>query len=84
MSVAIDPPAQRLGVNAIAHEITPLGLRRRICSHLCCVALFQGLISAESNLEFLGPSKIVTIFHLNTGDCFSRPSVNRLSLQFKA
>ena len=41
MSVAIGPPAQRLGANAIAHEITPLGLRRRICSHLCCVAVLS-------------------------------------------
>lgn len=84
MSVAIEPAAQILGANETAHETTPLGLSCLICSHLCNVMAFLALISSESNLERLGPSKIVTMFRLKTGDSLGRPFVNRSLLHSEA
>jgi hypothetical protein len=84
MSVGIEPAAHTVRVNKIAHETTPLGLSCLICSHLYKVKAFQSLVSSESNLEFLGPSKIIIMFYLKTGGSFSRLVVNNSPLHAKA
>lgn len=77
ISEAIVPPAQREGVKANAHEITPSGHKPRICSHLLRVDAFLNFKSSESKMESFGPSNIVTMFLLNDGACFNRPFAKR-------
>ncbi len=76
----IEPPPQRVGANAIAQETTPSGLKPRINSLLLRLDYFLNLVSAESNFESFGPSKIVTIFLRNIAGCFNRPFAKRSPL----
>jgi len=71
-SKAIEPLAQRVGAKAIAYEITLLGLKLWINSHLLQVDSFLNLMSLESNFESFKPLNIVTILLLKTASCFNR------------
>jgi hypothetical protein len=79
-SACIEPPPQRVGANAIAHEITPSGLKPRINSLLLRVDSFLDFMSSESNFEIFGPSNMVMIFLRNITGCFNRPFAKRSPL----
>jgi hypothetical protein len=79
-SEAIEPLAQRVGAKESAHEITLLGLKRRINSRLLRVDSFLNLTSSGSNLESFRPSNMVTIFLLKMIGYFNRPFVKRSPL----